>query len=94
MNKKGMAAELATKCGITKIDAEVIIDTFCEIMHDKLIEGEKLSFTNLFHLYTEKANPRKARNPQTGEEIMVPARMKLKMKLAKPFKEELKEIDV
>lgn len=88
MNKSELVEAIAKMTTQTKTDTERTLDAFIEIVgkNIKKKEGVKLVGFGTFAVSNRKA--RIGRNPQTGEEIQIPAR---KVPVFRPGKE-LKEI--
>lgn len=87
MNKAELIEAMASLTEATKADTERHLDAFIQVVSKniKKKEGVKLVGFGTFGISDRKA--RVGRNPQTGEEIQIPAR---KVPVFKPGKE-LKE---
>lgn len=87
MNKAELVEAMAKVTGMTKADTERSLDAFVDVVSKniKKKEGIKLVGFGTFAVSARKA--RVGRNPQTGEEINIPAR---KVPVFRPGKE-LKE---
>lgn len=70
----------------TKAAAERAFDTFCEVINQKLHEGERLRLPGVGSLSVIERQARTGRNPQTGEEIDIPERRVVKFSVAKSLK--------
>jgi len=72
MTKTNLIAEMAEEAELTKADAERALNAFIAVISKQLKRGKSVQITGFgtFERRTRKA--RKARNPQTGEEIKVP----------------------
>ncbi len=73
MNKGELVAALAAKTGSTKKSAESSLDSLVEIVTGELKKGGKVQLVGFGTLEVRKRAARKGRNPQTGEEIKIPA---------------------
>lgn len=84
MNKSELVEAIAKHTHATKADTERMIDAFVDIVSKniKKKEGVKLVGFGTFAVSNRKA--RVGRNPQTGEEISIPAR---KVPVFRPGKE-------
>ncbi|NRA64679.1 MAG: HU family DNA-binding protein [Pseudobacteriovorax sp.] len=87
MNKAELVEAMAKITSATKADTEKSLDAFIEVVtkNVKKKDGVKLVGFGTFSVSDRKA--RMGRNPQTGEEIQIPAR---KVPVFRPGKE-LKE---
>ena len=73
MNKGELVAALAAKTGSTKKSAEASLDALVEIATAELRKGGKVQLVGFGTLEVRKRAARKGRNPQTGQEIKIPA---------------------
>ena len=73
MNKAELVAAVAAKTGETKKVAEASVDAFVAVVKETLKKGEKLQLVGFGSFEVRKRAARKGRNPQTKEEIKIPA---------------------
>ena len=73
MNKSELIAAIATKTGDTKKGAEASLNAFVEAVTESLVKGEKVQLVGFGSFEVRKRAARKVRNPQTKEEIKIPA---------------------
>lgn len=91
MNKEILASEVTNKIeGSTKKDIKLVVETVFETIADALVACEKVSIPGFGTFEVADRAARKARNPQTGEEIDVPASKAPKFKAAKALKDAVK----
>ena len=87
MNKTELIAAVASKAGLTKKDAERVVNATLETITESLVKGDKVNISG-FGIFTSKvrdAHPGK--NPATGEAITVPAKRVAIFKPAKQLKD-------
>ena len=73
MNKTELIAAVAEKTGMTKKDAERVINATVDTITEALVKGEKVSMSG-FGIFEVKAREaRVGRNPRTKETIQIPA---------------------
>jgi len=89
MTKAELISQIAGKTGLTKKAVEEVLDeAFAQIK--KAIKREKRFAYPDFGTFTvKKRKARKGRNPQTGEEIKIPASKTVGFKPAPSFKNSL-----
>lgn len=87
MNKSDLVAVVAEKMGATKRDAEVSLNAVVEAITDSLVKGEKIQLVGFGSFEVRKRAARKGRNPQTKEEIRIPASKAPVFKAGKVFKD-------
>ena len=73
MNKAELIAAIAAKTGDTKKVAEATVNAFVETVTNALVEGDKVQLVGFGSFEVRKRAARKGRNPQTKEEIKIPA---------------------
>ena len=87
MNKAELIAAIAAKTGDTKKGAEASVNAFVDVITESLIEGDKVQLVGFGSFEVRKRAPRKGRNPQTKEEIKIPASKAPVFKAGKPLKD-------
>ena len=73
MNKAELVAAVAEKTGETKKTAEASVNAFVDVVTAALKKGEKVQLVGFGSFEVRKRAARKGRNPQTKEEIKIPA---------------------
>lgn len=71
-----------------KITKEVIAG-FLSILESEITSGKKLRIDKIGILQVKDRAPRMGRNPQTGEEIKIPASKKISFRASKSLKEQI-----
>ncbi len=89
MNKLDLVTIVAEKAGITKRDAERAVNAMVESIEDALKQGERVSLVGFGTFEVRDRKPRVGRNPQTGEEIRIPAGRVPSFKAGKSLKESI-----
>ena len=87
MNKAELIAAIAAKTGETKKSAEEAVNAFVSVVTDALIEGDKVQLVGFGSFEVRKRAARKGRNPQTKEEIKIPASKAPVFKAGKALKD-------
>ena len=73
MNKTELIAAVAAKTGLTKKDAERVVNATVETITASLVKGDKVQVSG-FGIFEVKAREaRVGRNPRTKETIQIPA---------------------
>ncbi len=73
MTKADLVAQVAKKAGLTAKAAKDAVNAVFDVIADALKRGEKVVVTGFGTFVVRKRAARKGRNPQTGEEITIPA---------------------
>ena len=87
MNKSELIAAMAAKTGETKKDAEAALNAFVGVVTEALVKGDKVQLVGFGSFEVRKRAARKGRNPQTKEEIKIPASKAPVFKAGKALKE-------
>lgn len=74
---------------VTKKDAEQILEIILETISTHFEKGQGVRLPGFVTFEIAEVAERKARNPQTGDEIVVPAHNKLKTKVSKALKDRI-----
>ncbi|MCP5455257.1 MAG: HU family DNA-binding protein [Thermotogae bacterium] len=90
MNKKELTVALAEKINITQKDAGVFIDTFVDVVAESLEKGEEVKIVGFGTFGVAERAERNGVNPQTKENIVIPAHKVPKFKAGKELKERIK----
>lgn len=89
MNKAELVADVAERISDSKMKAEEAINAVFESITDALKNGHEVRLPNFGVFDVKETAARTARNPQTKEEVAVPAGKKARFKPGKALKEAL-----
>ena len=87
MNKADLIAAIAAKTGDTKKGAEASVNAFVDVITEALVGGDKVQLVGFGSFEVRKRAARKGRNPQTKEEIKIPASKAPVFKAGKALKD-------
>ena len=87
MNKADLIAAIAAKTGETKKSAEASVNAFVDVITESLVKGDKVQLDGFGSFEVRKRAARKGRNPQTKEEIKIPASKAPVFKAGKALKD-------
>ncbi|TBL79758.1 HU family DNA-binding protein [Paenibacillus thalictri] len=73
MNKTDLIAKVAEGTELSKKDATKAVEAVFEAISDALQSGDKVQLVGFGNFEVRERSARKGRNPQTGEEIEIPA---------------------
>lgn len=83
-----MVAEVANHfTQLPKKFTKEVITEFLALIEDEVVSGAKVRLDKVGILQSKDRAARKGRNPQTGEEINIPASKKISFRSAKSLKE-------
>jgi nucleoid DNA-binding protein len=86
MGKGTLKKFVVDQTGVTLAEAGKIVDVVISGLVSSLMEDKKATLPNFGRFDIKVSKPRKARNPRTGEEVMVPEKRSVKFKAARELK--------
>lgn len=87
MNKSELVEKLSEKTNTTKKSAEESLNALIEVIEETLVSGDKIQLVGFGSFEVRKRAARKGRNPQTKEEIKIPASKSPVFKAGKALKD-------
>src|SRR5213080_2438994 len=86
MTKADIVERIYEKVGFSKKEATEVVESIFELVKERLEEGEKVKISGFGNFVINAKRPRKGRNPQTGEEIVISGRRVLSFKASQVLK--------
>ncbi len=87
MNKTELVDAIAKETGLSKKDSEKAVKALTESISKELKKKNKVQLVGFGTFETSKRAARVGKNPQTGEEIKIPAAVVPKFKAGKALKD-------
>jgi DNA-binding protein HU-beta len=87
MNKSELIDRIAEEAELSKAEAQRALEATLNTITDEVKKGNKVSLTGFGNFEQRERSARTARNPQTGEEMQVPASKAPAFKAGKAFKD-------
>jgi len=87
MGKGALKQYVVGETGVTLAEAGKIVDVVIAGLVNGLVVEKKTTLPNFGRFEIKESKARKARNPRTGEVVMVPAKKTVKFKAARELKE-------
>jgi len=84
MTKADLVEEISARTGVSKNHTAVIVDEMLEAVSRALSDGQHLEIRGFGTFKVRERRARRARNPRSGSEVMVPAKL---VPVFKPSKE-------
>jgi len=75
--------------GLTLKQTEIVVETVFDSIKEALSRNEKIEIRGFGNFRLKERQPRKARNPKTGESVDVPSKMAVRFKAGKALRESL-----
>lgn len=80
MNKEQIVRQLAEKMDINLVESRVYLNAVLEIIVEGLVADEKVAIHEFGRIFILSQSQRLARNPKTGEEVMLNPRKTIRLK--------------
>ena len=93
MTKADLINSVYKKLGLTRKESTIIVDELFEIIKENLEQGEKVKISGFGNFVVKHKEPRKGRNPQTGDELEIAARKVVSFKPSQVLKKALNDKD-
>lgn len=90
MTKAELIEKIASGAGLSKVQASRALDATLDAIKAALKKGQKVTLVGFGTFAVSKRKARKGRNPQTGEEIKIPAMKVPKFTAGKVFKDAIR----
>lgn len=94
ITKKDIANRIAQATGINQVIAKNIIQMFLDAIIDGLAAGDRFELRDFGVFETVVRKSKKARNPRTGEEVMIPEKKVVKFKMGRLLKKKFSSPNV
>lgn len=92
MTKADIVERIYEKVGFSKKEATDIVESIFEIIKKRLENGEKVKISGFGNFVINTKRPRKGRNPQTGEEIVITGRRVLSFRPSPVLKKDINQL--
>lgn len=80
MNKTDLVNAIAQETGLSKVKSGEVINAFVSAVTESLKKGDKVTLVGFGTFATSTRQPRKGRNPKTGEVINISGKTVAKFK--------------
>ena len=91
MTKADLVEIVFEKVGLSKKEAQDIIEIIFDTVKNSFVEGESVKVPGFGTFNVRKKAARRGRNPQTGEELIISPRRVLTFKASNQFKAEIED---
>ena len=80
MTKDQLLRETAGRANVTLAQAEKVVKASLSSIADALERGETVKVKPFGTFYLKESSRRKGRNPKTGEEVVIPPKLRVRFK--------------
>ena len=91
MTKADIVDVIASATGLTKVETEAVVDGFIQTVINAMREGKNIEIRGFGSFKVKKRKGRIARNPRTGEQVMVDEHFVPVFKVSKELKHSVDE---
>lgn len=91
MTKSDIVEAIHQRVGFTKKRSSEVVAMILDLIKEALEDGEKVKISGFGNFEIRRKDPRKGRNPQTGEEIVITERQVLTFKPSQVLKDRLND---
>ena len=74
ITKAELVSIICDKCSFSRQESAQIVDRVFQILKETLERGEKVKISGFGNFVTREKRPRRGRNPQTGEQVIISGR--------------------
>ena len=85
--KEDIIGKISEDTGVAKNQAKKVVDSFLDSVAEGLQDGGKVTLVGFGTFQVKQQSSRKGRNPQTGEEMTIPAKNVVKFSPGKGLKD-------
>jgi len=89
LTRKEIAEAIHAQLGYSKSSCTRLVDSFLGTMKETLTNGELIKLVHFGTFNVKDKEPRKGRNPQTGEQIIISKRQMITFRPSKKFRQML-----
>ena len=86
MTKADIVERIYERVGFSKKEAADVVESIFEVVKARLEAGEKVKVSGFGNFVINEKRPRKGRNPQTGDELIITGRRILTFKPSQVLK--------
>jgi len=91
LTRKEIGEAIHNKLGYPKSSCVKLVDAFLGSMKSTLIDGESIKFVHFGTFNVKDKKPRRGRNPQTGEQIIIKKRQMINFRPSKKLRQQINE---
>ncbi|MDA7918746.1 MAG: integration host factor subunit beta [Mariniblastus sp.] len=93
MTKKEIVRRISEELGLKQTDTKEVVQRTFDAIIEALATEQRVELRNFGVFEVKKRAARKARNPKTGEEVLVPSRFVVTFKPGKEMEQRVKTIE-
>jgi integration host factor subunit beta len=93
VTKKEIVRTISEEIGLTQLQTKEIVQKTFDAIVKALVAEHRIELRNFGVFEVKRRAPRKARNPRTGDKVLVPEKFVVTFKPGKEMEERVKELE-
>ena len=93
ITKQSLIQEIAKSTGFVRNDIKTVVEQFLELVGEKLIDGNTIEIRGFGTFACKPRKARPARNPRTGETVLIEERMVPTFKFSNDIKDKINSLE-
>ncbi|SHO53153.1 integration host factor subunit alpha [Desulfopila aestuarii] len=89
LTRKDLAEAISNQLGYPQSSCADIVDSFLDTMKQALLDGETIKLVHFGTFSVRDKQPRRGRNPRTGESITIKKRQTVSFRPSKKLREQI-----
>lgn len=89
LTRKDLAEAISNQLGYPQSSCADIVDSFLDTMKQALLDGETIKLVHFGTFSVRDKQPRRGRNPRTGESITIKQRQTVSFRPSKKLREQI-----
>ena len=92
ITKKDIVEDISLRTGLTQVETKTIVESFLDALVKGLMQGNNIEIRGFGRFKLKERKPRSARNPRTGETVVINAGTKPVFEASKELIKSLNDI--
>ena len=93
ITKQSLIQEIAKSTGFVRNDIKIVVEQFLDLLGEKLIEGNTIEIRGFGTFACKPRKARPARNPRTGETVIINERLVPTFKFSNDIKDKINSLE-
>lgn len=94
ITKQSLIQEIAKSTGFVRGDIKAVVEQFLELVSEKLVDGNTIEIRGFGTFACKPRKARPARNPRTGETVIIDERMVPTFKFSNDIKDKINGLEL
>lgn len=94
ITKQSLIQEIAKSTGFVRSDIKTVVEQFLELVGEKLVDGNTIEIRGFGTFACKPRKARPARNPRTGETVLIDERLVPTFKFSNDIKDKINGLEM